>query len=387
MDDQRGVYRVRGDTQAELFDVPEDDLSEDFLQHYCKTHELDSVASLEIKVDAAMQSIESLGALLPNLQELRLSGSSVMCARELGTGFEHLEVLWMSRCGLQELDGITVLHALQELYIAFNDITDLTPLKWLDGLTVLDLEGNLVSEIDDLEDIRKCCRLRELTLSGNPVCRSPEYSRQMLLDLLPNLEVLDEASRYADVESSSTLSACGTNPHFYLDLYLECDRDLYLDLYLDHIDPDDACDRCGASDRAGLGGGATSSSGRSDADRDGDQPCACEGRRRHPLLAQGLRESATMYADEPDELELILEQLKRARNRSLALGGAGATSGTSSAPLGFDLQLPPRGATARVPDTEHAAARSSAAQGVDAASDLTCGGSLAGICATLVAAC
>ena len=36
----------------------------------------------------------------------RLSGSRISSVRDLGTTLRSLQVLWMSRCGLQDLDGI-----------------------------------------------------------------------------------------------------------------------------------------------------------------------------------------------------------------------------------------------------------------------------------------
>jgi len=47
----------------------------------------------------------------------------------------------MSRCSVSELNGITALPMLKELYIAFNDIDDISDIASLDYLYVLDLEG------------------------------------------------------------------------------------------------------------------------------------------------------------------------------------------------------------------------------------------------------
>ena len=37
----------------------------------------------------------------------RLSGSKIKSVRDLGTTLSKLEVLWMSQCGLTDLDGIS----------------------------------------------------------------------------------------------------------------------------------------------------------------------------------------------------------------------------------------------------------------------------------------
>ena len=47
----------------------------------------------------------------------------------------------MSRCGLEELDGISSMLKLRELYLAYNEIADISPLSMLEELEILDLEG------------------------------------------------------------------------------------------------------------------------------------------------------------------------------------------------------------------------------------------------------
>ena len=65
-----------------------------------------------------------------------------MCTyRDLGSSLNNLGVLWMARCGVQELDGISAMGALREVYLSYNEIDDLSPLSLLEELEVLDLEG------------------------------------------------------------------------------------------------------------------------------------------------------------------------------------------------------------------------------------------------------
>lgn len=61
--------------------------------------------------------------------------------RDLGTSLANLRVLWLSRSGLTDLDGIPTLNSLQEIYLAYNEITDLSPCSLLENLKCLDLEG------------------------------------------------------------------------------------------------------------------------------------------------------------------------------------------------------------------------------------------------------
>lgn len=61
----------------------------------------------------------------------------------------------------------------QELYIAYNNISDLSQLSLLDHLEVLDLEGNNIEDINQMQYLGLCCKLRSLTLEGNLICLKP----------------------------------------------------------------------------------------------------------------------------------------------------------------------------------------------------------------------
>ena len=106
------------------------------------TREFESVKFLQCAVDSEFVPLSCLGERLPALEQLKLNGSSLPSLRYLGTSMTQLRVLWLCRCGLQELDNLGALPQLQELYLAFNDISQLSPLTEADELQVLDLEAN-----------------------------------------------------------------------------------------------------------------------------------------------------------------------------------------------------------------------------------------------------
>ena len=104
----------------------------------------------------------------------------------------------MARCCLNDLDGITSLQSLEELYVAYNEICDLSALSMLEHLRLLDLEryprcrsrsrpspflssSNLVDDIRQVEFLALCPSLTSLTLEGNPVNRKLWSSDEDLL--------------------------------------------------------------------------------------------------------------------------------------------------------------------------------------------------------------
>ncbi|XP_005096715.1 uncharacterized protein LOC101861358 [Aplysia californica] len=175
-------------------------LSPGKLQLLTGVDNLELVESLELKVDSRETSLGNFGGLLPNLTELKLSGSSIACARDLGSSLRKLRVLWLTRCGLEELDGISSMLNLKELYLEYNEVTDISPISMLEHLEILDLEGNNVDDITQVQYLSLCPRLRRLALDGNPICVCPSPThdepgydyRQTIKKLLPNLLVLDD---------------------------------------------------------------------------------------------------------------------------------------------------------------------------------------------------
>ncbi len=94
-----------------------------------------------------------LSELLPALTDLNLNGSLVPSFRCFAPHFPTLKVLKLCNCGLNDLDGIcTTVPMLEELYASFNAIASLEPLALgHDYLAVLDLEGNSLADMVDLD--------------------------------------------------------------------------------------------------------------------------------------------------------------------------------------------------------------------------------------------
>ena len=167
-----------------------------------------------MEVDTSEQSVETLGVMVPNLQQLKLNNSTLKSFRDLGTSLRNLQCLWLSRSGIVDLDGIGALLALKELYVSFNDISDLTPLAMHDELQVLgtfvrlcvhplktasshssavfaDLDSNRISDMNQIDQLGTCPSLHSITLESNPVCHIVEY-RRLVVHHISHLEYLDD---------------------------------------------------------------------------------------------------------------------------------------------------------------------------------------------------
>ncbi|XP_062973152.1 leucine-rich repeat-containing protein 56 isoform X2 [Elgaria multicarinata webbii] len=107
----------------------------------------------------------------------------------------------MARCGLPDLDGISSCCSLKELYVAYNNIADLGQVGQLEHLEILDLEGNNIEDLSQIQYLGLCTKLSTLTVEGNLICLKPSpqssevpgYNyRAEVKKLIPHLKCLDE---------------------------------------------------------------------------------------------------------------------------------------------------------------------------------------------------
>jgi hypothetical protein len=87
---------------------------------------------------------------------------------------------------------------LEVLSLPINDIDTLQPLRGCVRLREWHLRQNSIATFDELRHLQNLSSLRLLTLSGNPVANLPRY-RETVVELLPQITKLDE-SEITDAE-------------------------------------------------------------------------------------------------------------------------------------------------------------------------------------------
>ena len=110
--------------------------------------ELTTLTKIELRVDSSIHNLQVTGEILPSLDILKLNDSVIRCFRDIGTSFKNVRVLHIARCEIREAQGIQAFEQLEELYISFNEIDDLFDISFLEHLSVLDFEGNNVSNTE-----------------------------------------------------------------------------------------------------------------------------------------------------------------------------------------------------------------------------------------------
>ncbi|XP_072615317.1 leucine-rich repeat-containing protein 56 isoform X4 [Vulpes vulpes] len=191
--------------------------------------DLGLVNMLEMCVNTRENSLGNFGKHLPKLSQLKLNGSCLGSVRDLGTSLGRLQVLWLARCGLTDLDGVGSFLALKELYVSYNNISDLSPLCLLEELEVLDLEGNSVDDLGQVRYLQLCPRLATLTLEGNLVCLRPGPSPSSKVprsynyraEIIPTEPTFRDSARSCPCPTPS-LGPPGRGPSPYWSLGVPC---------------------------------------------------------------------------------------------------------------------------------------------------------------------
>jgi Leucine-rich repeat (LRR) protein len=175
-----------------LFDEIKEPVRCDDLLSLKTDHDFETLDSLEAQVDTRDLTLSFLGDTFPNMKKLRLNNSVIPSVRDIGCTLVNLRFLSLARCNLTSLDGIsTISERLEELYLAFNKLTDVCDLMCMERLRIVDLEDNLLQNVNDVEILNLCPSLKALTLAGNPATAIPDYFERVRA-LLPQVTYLDE---------------------------------------------------------------------------------------------------------------------------------------------------------------------------------------------------
>ncbi|CAN8211192.1 unnamed protein product [Coccothraustes coccothraustes] len=137
---------------------------------------------------AQVEGIENCGLL----QVLKLQANNL---QELPRLENHvlLRELYLDDNSISSMRMLSLywLPLLQILLLSQNRLTDLVPLNSFVFLEKLDIKNNCLSDLKDVHTwFSGCHKLKELSLSGNPLLREKNW-RSSMLKVLPSLQLLD----------------------------------------------------------------------------------------------------------------------------------------------------------------------------------------------------
>jgi Leucine-rich repeat (LRR) protein len=104
--------------------------------------------------------------------------------------FHFPKFLDLSFNNIAKIEGLDQLWQLTDLSLFNNRITKLENLDPLTQLNVLSVGNNELQDMSDLAYLSKFENLRLLNVSGNPLCKHPEY-KGFILSRLHHLQYID----------------------------------------------------------------------------------------------------------------------------------------------------------------------------------------------------
>lgn len=127
--------------------------------------------------------------------EIDLSGRSLDSLQNF-EDFPNLELLFLSRNRLANLDAIRSNFRLKRVYAVENQLVNIDAVKNFKFLEVLLLSNNQLKDLDHLLAIlSKLTFVEQLALNGNPVAEEPKY-RLRIIAQMPKLKILDRHGNF-----------------------------------------------------------------------------------------------------------------------------------------------------------------------------------------------
>lgn len=88
------------------------ELNEKFLSQHLnvRPEELSRLTKIELRVDTSCHNLQVTGEILSSLEYLKMNDGIIKCFRDIGTSFKFVRILYLARCELKEVQGISALE-------------------------------------------------------------------------------------------------------------------------------------------------------------------------------------------------------------------------------------------------------------------------------------
>jgi hypothetical protein len=173
---------------------------------HLRTKSADEVDILDLSSSVASSSKrKKIVALEPflYLRTLDLSGNYILRIEGLKL-LKNLSRLNLARNHIKIIDGLETLIQLEELDLSGNYITHIPKkISMNAALQKLDLSGNNLSVLREVEHLKRISNLRNLCLGTNPLAKLPHFKHYVIFHLR-TLSVLD----FAQVNAQDRTAAC-----------------------------------------------------------------------------------------------------------------------------------------------------------------------------------
>ncbi|KAK6094098.1 hypothetical protein MT418_005913 [Batrachochytrium dendrobatidis] len=171
------------------------------LQHIEHSVDFSKVVSLNLHSNEIQLLDNVIFGYFTSLTRLDLS-SNLLKSMVGFDGLLQLETLNLANNLIVKVEGLRNLKYLQKLNLSFNNIDDISGFVDLHGdsnsLKIVDLKGNVLTDLDQLRFLAGCTKLVDLTIIGpgkapkvNPMCVMESYRPWTVFKLIPQIRILN----------------------------------------------------------------------------------------------------------------------------------------------------------------------------------------------------
>eukprot|EP00826_Nyctotherus_ovalis_P010513 TRINITY_DN12765_c0_g2_i1.p1 TRINITY_DN12765_c0_g2~~TRINITY_DN12765_c0_g2_i1.p1 ORF type:complete len:517 (+),score=135.09 TRINITY_DN12765_c0_g2_i1:492-2042(+) len=138
-----------------------------------------------IKIDG--HTLTDLSSLPHTLLILNVSNSHIISLQSVFS-CKRLRLLNASYNFVKQVEGISVLSFLSELYVSYNLLASLNQCSQLQSLQILEAAGNPINKVEDLAELARVNALKHICLDNTPLTNT-EASKAQLSTLLAGMQV------------------------------------------------------------------------------------------------------------------------------------------------------------------------------------------------------
>ena len=107
-----------------------------------------------------------------------------------GKKLENIKIINFYGNDFSNIDIISKMNSLEIISLSQNKISSLKPFQNLQHLKQLILRNNNIENINEIDYLKNCHKLKSLWLEENPICKKDDY-KNYVIKILPNLKKLD----------------------------------------------------------------------------------------------------------------------------------------------------------------------------------------------------
>ena len=141
---------------------------------------LSKIKKLSIIINHDYGLLNQFGKFLPSLQLLKLNNSNILSFNNVGTSFTNIKCLQMKHCHLKDLEGLICLQNLEILDVEGNDIDDLVDIDMCESIKELNVKENKISEEDNLSYVAGLINLEYFDIRFNPISEKKDFKTNII---------------------------------------------------------------------------------------------------------------------------------------------------------------------------------------------------------------